>query len=471
MREVTHHGSRLTQGGEVMAVEFKMPQLGESVVEGTISKWLKQEGDLVQEYEPLLEVATDKVDSEVPSPVAGVLLEIRAREGETVRVGEVIAVLGEPGEIAPTRGRSAPEAERPVPAQAAAEAAPTGAEAGARPGGHGYLTPVVARIAAEEGVDLSQVQGTGRQGRITKKDIQAYLARTTEAPAIPEKSPPTPAAPAPPPMPAARPTPAQPAPAPTPQPLRPLEVSSVPTPARAPAQAGMAEGDQEVCLSRMRQATARHMRLSKDTAAHVTTVFEADLSRLAQHREAHKEAFAAKGAKLTYLPYVIEAMIAGVRAYPMLNAVLDGDRMIYRHAVNVGVAVDLGEEGLIVPVIQHADEKNLLGLAREVEDLARRARRGELSPDDMRGGTISITNHGVMGSLMGTPVIPMPQVAILGVGAIQKRVVVIEDEWGGSLSIRPMVYLSLSFDHRAIDGATADRFMTVVKEYLEAYSG
>jgi len=233
----------------------------------------------------------------------------------------------------------------------------------------------------------------------------------------------------------------------------------------------MMEGDEEVGLSRMRQATARHMRLSKDTAAHVTTFFEVDLSRVVTHRQANKESFAAKGVRLTYLPYVVEAMVQGVRAYPMLNAVFDDDKMIYKHAVNVGMAVDLGEEGLIVPVIRHADGKNLLGLARDVEGLAVRARAGELVPDDVRGGTISITNHGVMGSLAGTPVIPMPQVAIMGVGAIQKRVVVVEDEFGDSVAIRPMVYLSLSFDHRAIDGATADRFMTVVKEHLEGYGG
>jgi pyruvate/2-oxoglutarate dehydrogenase complex dihydrolipoamide acyltransferase (E2) component len=431
-----------------MAVEFKMPQLGESVVEGTIGRWLKEEGDRVEEYEPLLEVATDKVDTEVPSPVAGVLLEIRAREGETVRVGEVIAVLGEAGEVAPAGEGPEPEAEeRTAPEQkGAAEAARVGG--GERPGGPGYLTPVVARIAAEEGVDLSQVEGTGRHGRITKKDIQAYLARRQEAPAparedraAVEREP--------------RPAASQPA----------LRVSATQTP--VPAAVG--KGDEEVCLSRMRQATARHMRRSKDTAAHVTTFFEVDLSRVVQHREANKEAFAAKGARLTYLPYFIEAMSVGIRAYPMLNAVFEDDKMIYRQAVNVGMAVDLGEEGLIVPVIMNADEKNLLGLAREVEDLAYRARTSSLTPDDVRGGTISITNHGVMGSLAGTPIIPLPQVAIMGVGAIQKRVVVVEDELGESMAIRPMVYLSLSFDHRAIDGATADRFMTVVKEYLEGY--
>ena len=444
-----------------MAVEFKMPQLGESVVEGTIGRWLKEEGDRVEEYEPLLEVATDKVDTEVPSPVAGVLLEIRAREGETVRVGEVIAVLGEADEVAPAREGPQLEAEeRTAPERTgAAEAArvgggerPGGDE---RPGGPGYLTPVVARIAAEEGVDLSQVEGTGRHGRITKKDIQAYLARRKEAPAA-EKVRPAPvredrAAVEREPRPAA------------PQPA--LRASAT----QAPVPAAVGKGDEEVCLSRMRQATARHMRRSKDTAAHVTTFFEVDLSRVVLHREANKEAFAAKGARLTYLPYFIEAMSVGIRAYPMLNAVFEDDKMIYRQAVNVGMAVDLGEEGLIVPVIMNADEKNLLGLAREVEDLAYRARTSSLTPDDVRGGTISITNHGVMGSLAGTPIIPLPQVAIMGVGAIQKRVVVVEDELGESMAIRPMVYLSLSFDHRAIDGATADRFMTVVKEYLEGY--
>ncbi|MGD8464844.1 MAG: 2-oxo acid dehydrogenase subunit E2, partial [Anaerolineae bacterium] len=216
-------------------------------------------------------------------------------------------------------------------------------------------------------------------------------------------------------------------------------------------------------------AIVRHMRQSKDTAAHVTTFFEVDLSRVAAFRAAHKAGFAAEGIRLTYTPFFVEAIVAGLKAYPMLNAVLDGDKMVYRRAINIGIAVDLGEEGLIVPVIRNADEKNLRGLARAVVDLAERGRAHTLSPDDVQGGTFSLTNHGVLGSLAGTPIIPMPQVGIMGVGAIQKRPVVIELEEGDAIAIRPMAYLSLSFDHRAIDGATADRFMSTVVSYLETY--
>ncbi len=427
-----------------MVLEFKMPQLGESVVEGTIGKWLKQVGDPVQEFEPLLEVATDKVDTEIPSPMTGVLLEIRAQEGETVQVGEVIAVLGEAGEQ---------PAVRPVPPEPAAAPLPTGAappapaaEAptaerlpGERPVGRGYLTPVVARIASEHNVDLSQVKGTGRHGRITKKDILRYLEEREAAPPPVEKAAPPPS------------------------------VTKVPPPAAPPP--GLAAGDVEVPLSKMRQAIVRHMRQAKDTAAHVTTFFEVDLGRVVAFRNAHKAEFTAEGISLTYTPFFVEAVVAGLKAYPMLNAVLAGDKMIYKRAINIGLAVDLGEEGLIVPVLKNADEKNLRGLARAVNDLAERARSRTLSPDDVQGGTFSITNHGVMGSLAGTPIIPMPQVGILGVGAIEKRPVVVETEFGDTIAIRPMAYLSLSFDHRAIDGATADRFLATVKAHLESYGG
>jgi 2-oxoglutarate dehydrogenase E2 component (dihydrolipoamide succinyltransferase) len=322
-----------------------------------------------------------------------------------------------------------------------------GKPAGERPVGRSYLTPVVARIAAEEDVDLSQVEGTGRHGRITKKDIVAYLERREAVPSRAQ-------------APAEATTPG-PAPAQAPAPAR------TPAPAAPVAAAG---GDVEVPLSRMRQATVRHMRQSKDTAAHVTTFWEVDLSRVAAHRTAHKARYADEGVKLTFLPYFFQALVAALKAYPMLNAVLAGDKMIYRRAVNVGMAVDLGEEGLIVPVVKGADERNLRGLARAIDDLAMRARNRQLDPDDVQGGTITITNHGALGSLAGTPIIPMPQVAIMGVGAIQKRPVVVESGSGDAIAIRPMVYLSLTFDHRAIDGATADRFMAVVKEYLEGYA-
>ncbi|MGD8488558.1 MAG: dihydrolipoamide acetyltransferase family protein [Anaerolineae bacterium] len=429
-----------------MAIEFKMPRLGESVVEGTIGKWLKQVGDPIQEFEPLLEVTTDKVDTEVPSPITGVLLEIRAQEGETVDVGEVIAVLGQPDEESasgePTsppavvsEGEPAPSPDAPEP-----EAAKERRKPGKRPVGRSYLTPVVARIAAEHDVDLSQIQGSGRHGRITKKDILHYLEDREAVGPVPEPQPPSPAT-----EPAAK------------------------APATTPVIPGLEAGDVEVPLSKMRQAIVRHMRQSKDTAAHVTTFFEVDLSRVAAFRAAHKAGFAAEGIRLTYTPFFVEAIVAGLKAYPMLNAVLDGDKMVYRRAINIGIAVDLGEEGLIVPVIRNADEKNLRGLARAVVDLAERGRAHTLSPDDVQGGTFSLTNHGVLGSLAGTPIIPMPQVGIMGVGAIQKRPVVIELEEGDAIAIRPMAYLSLSFDHRAIDGATADRFMSTVVSYLETY--
>jgi 2-oxoisovalerate dehydrogenase E2 component (dihydrolipoyl transacylase) len=405
-----------------MALEFKMPQLGDSVVEGSIGKWLKKPGDRVQEYEPLLEVITDKVDSEIPSPVSGVLLEIRAAEGETVQVGAVIAVIGEEGEEPPP---APPPPAQPPPA------APRGPEPEdeARPGGRTYLTPVVARMAAEHDLDLGQVQGTGRQGRITKKDVLRYLEHRATAPRRREEAP------------------------------------TAPAPAPLPPGAG----DVEVPLSPMRQSIVRHMRHSKDTAAHVTTFWEVDLSRVIAHRQAHRAAFEAEGLRLTYTPYFVEAIVAGLKAYPMLNAVLAEGRLIYKRAINVGIAVDLGEEGLIVPVLKDADERNLRGLARAVEDLAHRARARKLGNDDVQGGTFSLTNHGTVGSLAGTPIIPMPQVGILGVGAVQKRPVVVETEAGDAIAIRPMAYLSLSFDHRAVDGATADRFMGAVVAFLHGY--
>jgi 2-oxoisovalerate dehydrogenase E2 component (dihydrolipoyl transacylase) len=423
-----------------MALEFKMPRLGESVVEGTVGKWLKQVGDPVQEFEPLLEVVTDKVDTEVPSPVTGVLLEIRAQEGETVKVGEVIAVLGESGEVlTPAPSKEPTATAQTTPPEPPPEPPVEGKGPGKRPVGRGYLTPVVARIAAEHDVDLNEVEGTGRHGRITKKDILRYLETREAAPRPPA-----------------------PRPAPTPSPA----AKAPPPPPEVP---GLDAGDVEVPLSKMRQAIVRHMRQSKDTAAHVTTFFEVDLGRVVAFRNAHKAGFAAEGIRLTYTPFFLEAIVAGLKAYPMLNAVLAGDRMIYKQAVNIGIAVDLGEDGLIVPVVKNADEKSLRGLARAVSELAERARSRTLAPDDVQGGTFSLTNHGVIGSLAGTPIIPMPQVGILGVGAIQKRPVVLETELGDMIAIRPMAYLSLSFDHRAVDGATADRFMMAVKAYLENY--
>jgi 2-oxoglutarate dehydrogenase E2 component (dihydrolipoamide succinyltransferase) len=437
-----------------MAIEFGMPQLGESVVEGTIGKWLKQPGDVVQEFEPLLEVITDKVDTEVPSPASGVILEVRAAEGDTVKVGEIIAVIGEAGAGMPAPSVAGPGAPAldAVPARAETpqpspqpKAAVMAKQPGERPMGRRYYTPVVARIAAAHDVDLSLVPGTGRSGRITKKDIQHYLEERKKAPPV-EKT--ATAAPGP---------------------------DSPPAPAKAPPPAappaGLESGDVEVPLSKMRLSIVHHMRRAKDTAAHVTTFMEVDLSRVAAFRNAHKTAYASEGLRLTYTAFFMEAIVAGLKAFPMLNAVLAGDTMIYRKAVNIGMAVDLGEDGLIVPVVKGADDKSLRGLARAIDDLAGRARSHTLSPDDVQAATFTLTNHGTIGSLAGTPIIPMPQVAILGVGAIQKRPVVVEAETGDMIAIRPMAYLSLSFDHRAIDGATADRFLGTVKAHLEGYGG
>jgi 2-oxoglutarate dehydrogenase complex dihydrolipoamide succinyltransferase (E2) component len=414
---------------EIMAFEFKMPQLGESVVEGTVGRWLKQVGNRVQEFEPLLEVVTDKVETEVPSPVDGVLLEIRVAEGETVAVASVLALIGEADET-PAEARKEPPS--------AAEAMPPAAEKTPeeRPQGRGYLTPVVAKMAAEHNVDLSRVAGTGRHGRITKKDMVQHLEER-EAAAPMRERPTKPAAP-------------------------------TPAPALKAARAA-APGDREVPLTRMRQTIARHMRQAKDTAAHVTTFMEVDMSRVIAFRQAHKAEFEAEGINLTFTPFFVQAIVAGLKAYPMLNATFDQDKLTYKRAIHVGMAVDLGEEGLIVPVIRDADELSLRGLSRAVTDLATRARDGKLQPDDVLGGTFSLTNHGTIGSLFATPIIPMPQVGILGVGLIQKRPVVVETDLGDTIAIRPMMYLSLSFDHRVIDGATADRFLGTVKATLESY--
>ncbi len=388
-----------------MATEIKMPQLGESVVEGIIGKWLKKVGDRVEKYEPLLEVITDKVDSEIPSPAEGVLLKILVPEGETVKAGTVIALLGEEGE----------EEVTPSPAPAPAE------EAEARPRRPPRISPVVARIATEHDVALSQVKGTGRGGRVTKKDILRFIEEREKA---------------------------------------------APAPARPPEAPPPVPGE-VIQLTPMRRTIAEHMVRSKHTAPHVTTVMEVDMSRVVAFREGHKEEFRRReGFNLTYTPFFVQAVVAGLKAVPIVNSTFTEEGIVVKKEINIGVAVAV-EEGLIVPVIKHADEKSLLKLAREVNDLATRAREKRLSPDDVQGGTFTITNHGVGGSLLATPIINQPQAAILGVGAITKRVVVVDD----AIAIRPMCFLSLTFDHRVLDGAVADRFLARVKDYLENFRG
>jgi len=440
-----------------MATKILMPQLGESVVEGTVSRWRVQVGDTVKQYDVLLEVSTDKVDTEIPSPVAGTVLSIVAANGETVKAGALIALIGEPGEgIGPV---AAPT--RPAPVQAAAAAPPASADESRR------LSPVVAKMAAEHGIDMAQVPGTGLGGRVTKKDVLAYLEQrelAEPAPAPPTLMPwETPGSgdlfkPAEPWSASAASTAASEPPAPRPP------AAAAPVVARAPAAAAGAADEELMPLSAMRRSIAKHMVASKFTAPHVTTVFEADLSQVVAHREAAKAEYERLGVKLTFTPYFVQAVVAALKAHPQVNASFSDDALILKKRVHIGVAVDIGD-GLLVPVVKDADDLTLKGLARTIADLAERARSRKLTPDELTGSTFTITNHGVSGSLFATPIINQPNVGILGVGAIQRRVVVV----GDAIAIRPMAYLSFTFDHRALDGALADHFAAAVVKHLETW--
>lgn len=460
-----------------MPTSVIMPQMGESVVEGTVGRWLKQEGDPVREYEPLLEVETDKVTSEVTASVSGTLLKIYVSEGQTVPAGTVLAVIGQPGEDIPAQAPPA-EAHHAPPAESVpetvAEQAPqaiAAQRAGAAPpraGGDSsnarvgmpHVTPVVARMAAEHNIDLSRVRGTGRGGRVTKKDILAYLERGAPQTAAAEVPPWE--------QPGSgdlfKPTDdlyQKPAAAPVAEQVRPAPADHVHKAPPAPGKPG-----ELVPLSPMRRRIAEHMVRSKlQTAPHVTTVFEADLSRVVAHREAHKADFAARGVNLTFTAYFAAATAEALRRHPLVNSEWTDDGILLKPEVNLGIATAL-DEGLIVPVIKRADELSLIGLARQINDLAGRARQNALRPDEVQGGTFTITNHGVAGSLFATPIINQPQTGILGVGAIQKRVVVLDDD---AIAVRPMVYLTLTFDHRVLDGASADWFMADVVKRLEAW--
>jgi 2-oxoisovalerate dehydrogenase E2 component (dihydrolipoyl transacylase) len=431
-----------------MATNVIMPQLGESVVEGTVTRWLKRPGETVAEFEALLEINTDKVDTEIPAPASGTVLHVYVPEGQTVRAGTLLAVIGQPGEAAPEAPRvvavaaSAPTTA-PATAGEAAKAEP------ARRGDLGFISPVVARIASEHNVDLGLVRGTGQGGRITKKDVMAFVEGRGAAPAPWE-------------------TPA------FGELFRPSEElrqgGSTPTPAPAAPAAGTI-----VPLNIVRRAIAEHMVRSRHTSAHVTTMMEADLSRVLAHRQANKDAFARDGVTLTLTAYFIAASVAALKAVPLVNASWSDQGIVLHRAANIGLAVSLGDEGLIVPVVKDADQRSLLALARVVNDLSARARAHKLAPDEVQGGTFTITNHGVSGSLFAMPIINQPQCAILGVGAVQKRVVVVEapDPAGAawdSIAIRPMVYLSLTFDHRILDGAMADAFLGAVVRSLEGHA-
>ena len=471
-----------------MAIDVVMPQMGESIAEGTVTRWMKKQGDRVERDEPLFEISTDKVDAEIPAPAAGTLVEILAPEGKTVPVNSVVARLQAEGDAtagAPQQKAEPPKAEAPKPQatqpvaakppaeqrpapraeqraaeestadeleQEAPEAAPQPSrpqaapplrpQAAPAPSGQRSApaeprrsekvtslderrrtrsSPLVRKIARENDVDISQIEGTGVSGRVTKQDILQYLE--------------------------------------SPQPQR--TESAEPAPAMR-----VALTDRIEPMSMMRKRIAEHMIMSRRTSAHVTTVFEVDFTEVDKLRRKHKRVYSDRGATLTYLPFIVQAVIEGIREFPILNASIDAENVIYHSEINVGIAVAL-DWGLIVPVLKHADEKNIFGMAKAINDLGERARTKKLNPDDVQGGTFTITNPGVYGGLFGTPIINQPQVAILGVGGVKKRAVVIDTDEGDAIVIRSMCYLALTFDHRLIDGAVADQFMARVKAVIE----
>jgi pyruvate dehydrogenase E2 component (dihydrolipoamide acetyltransferase) len=427
-----------------------MPQMGESIFEGTITKWLKKPGDTVRQDEPLFEISTDKVDAEIPSPVAGVLSEIKVQAGNTVQINTVVAVIGTgSAAAAPTAQPAAPSAQ-PTVAESAPEVETGEEETGERV----RSSPLVRRIARENNLDLRQVPGTGSAGRITKEDILGFLAKGgTPSAAKPAPAPPAAAAPT-----VAAPTVAAPAPA----------ASKAPA---APAASVVTPGDELVPLTRMRSIIAQRMVDSKRTSAHVHTVFKIDMSRIVRIREKEKSKYEQRnGVKLTYMPFISSAVIATLRKMPIVNASMEGDAIRYHKNINLGIAVAL-DWGLIVPVIRQAEDKSFLGIARAIVDLAERARAKKLKPDEVASGTFTITNPGIFGEQFGTPVINQPESAILGVGGLFKEATVVTDENGSdSLAIRSIIRLTLGFDHRIIDGADAGRFMAEVKKYLENWN-
>ena len=461
-----------------MPTKIIMPQLGESVVEGTLSEWLKKPGDSVHEFESIARVSTDKVDTEIPAPAAGILLAVHVHEGETVNAGVLLGLIGQPGES--TDAGSTPTTQghatngHTVPQPAAPVQVPS-------TNGHGsysgHMTPVVARMANEHKLDLSQITGSGRDGRITKKDVLAYMEQPsapTDASAEDNLQP------------WERPgsgdlfkstsnyemdvTP-QAAPKTDMQKYAPTSLMSGSQPdtrdvgaqraAPTPISSNAIPGELQA-LSTMRRSIAQHMVNSVQTSPHVTTVFEVDLSAIVNHREANKAAFAKQGIKLTYTPYFVSACTAALHENPLANSRWTDEGIYLYQPLNIGIATAI-EDGLIVPVLKNAGDYNLSGLARQINDLAERARTKQLKPDEVRDGTFTLTNHGVSGSLFATPIINQPQTAILGVGAIERRVKVVND----AIAIRPCAYLSLTFDHRVLDGASADAFVSRVKALLE----
>jgi pyruvate dehydrogenase E2 component (dihydrolipoamide acetyltransferase) len=464
------------------AVDVVMPQMGVSVSEGTITKWLKSEGETIASDESLLEISTDKVDTEIPSPASGVLTQIIVPEGETVEVGTKLAVIspeggGEPvdeppepatqqaaeqsaeasgaeGETATAeKVEEAPPPPSPEPAETPAPAVPPEADGDGGGEVRAFVSPVVARIASEHGIDVGQIEGSGRGGRVTKKDILAFVEQGGAKAAAPE-APAAPAEPAAPQTPAAQPAPAV---------------------AATAAPAGKVEpgaGETVEPMTPMRKGIAEHMRRSLDTSAHVTTTFEVDLSKVVAIRQKLKREYEERhGVKLTYLAFIARATLDAIEKWPWMNAEIRGESIVTKSYVNLGIAVALeGGKGLIVPVVKHAEEKNLLGLARAIEEIADRARNKKLMPDDVQGGTFTITNPGGFGAIHGTPIISQPQVAILDVEAMVKRPVVVQDDAEADvIAIRPMMNLCLAYDHRLIDGAYAAQFMRDLRTNLETW--
>lgn len=441
-------------------VELIMPKMGESIMEATILRWVKQIGDMVEVDDTVLEIATDKVDSEVPSPVAGILTQILFQENEVVPIGKVIAVLNTEAGAVPLSSPSVAEAAAPAAASVAAPVgnpaeAPTEARLAANEGDRFY-SPLVRNIAQQEGIsmaELNALNGSGQQGRVTKKDILAYVEQRGQKPAV---------APAP-----VYTAPAQPAAAPA---------APAPAPASEPVSKPVAppvalDGNVEIIeMDRMRRLIADHMVMSKHTAPHVTSFVEVDVTPIVEWRNKAKGEFERKfNEKITFTPIFIEAVTKAIIDFPMINASVDGTRIIRKLDINVGMAAALPSGNLIVPVIKNADRLNLLGLTKAVNDLADRARKNQLKPEEIQGGTFTLTNVGTFGNVMGTPIINQPQVAILATGAIRKKPAVVETEYGDLIAVRHLMFLSLSYDHRVVDGALGGSFLRRVADYLEAF--
>src|ERR1041384_3118667 len=464
MQRASWRPTEIDKPGEEMSTEVVMPQMGESIAEGTITKWLKNVGERVERDEPLFEISTDKVDAEIPSPAAGTLTEVRFKEGETVEVNTVVAVLDGGGagtaeapaakvvEENPAQPVAPPPpppvAAPPPPPPVQAKPAPPppvetpaekndGTAATAEELRRTKSSPLVRKIAQEHGVDISKLEGTGLSGRVTKNDILSFIESGSAPPAPTQRT-------------------AAPAPAPLPEPV-------------APPPPRPQDGDRVEQMSVMRKKIAEHMVLSRRTSAHVTTVYEIDMTRIARLRDTKRDDFYQRtGTKLTFMPFIFEAVNKALRKFPIFNAQVTGDQIIYKQDINLGMAVAL-DWGLIVPVIKRADDLSISGLARAANDLADRARTKQLKPDEVTGGTFTITNPGVFGGLFGTPIINQPQLAILGVGKIEKRTKVLTSADGEDyVAIRSLAYFALSFDHRIIDGADAERFLAYVKELLES---